>query len=132
MAQYSALDYDLMTMTGRTLREYLGEGAAGMVALSHFVAHVPPGSSLWRDLRGHHDYAGWDSPLYTNRILTDVYNALAGINHNYVKAHTKKGKSVGEPEPYPAPWAKSKKKRLGKDPIKAGKFRDWWNSKKKK
>ena len=34
-----ALDLDLMTMTGRTLDEYADMGAAGTVALVHFVKH---------------------------------------------------------------------------------------------
>ena len=32
-----ALEYDLMTRTGRTLSEYINMGAAGMVALLSFI-----------------------------------------------------------------------------------------------
>ena len=50
----SALDYDLMTRTGRPLDEYLAMGAPGIGALVHFVEHLGPDSALSRadDERG--------------------------------------------------------------------------------
>lgn len=121
-----------MTRTGRTLHEYLSGGAAGMVALSHFVAHIPSDAALWRAMSGHEDYAGWEDRLTTNRVLTDIWNALAALNANLVRANSKKKGSTRDPEPYPTPWARKRKKKFGRDPVKVSEFGSWWSRKSKK
>lgn len=133
MRHGSALDYDLMTRTGRSLDEWLDAGAAGMVALAHFCRHLDTASATWRSVTGRTGWAGWDDGLTANRILTDIYNAIAALNHNFVRSRSKK-RGGKPPKPYPAPWARQDDnvKHFGKDPIKASRFWDWWKSKDKK
>ena len=120
-----------MCRTGRTLHEYMGMGAAGMVALAHFVRHIDTDSATWRAVNGRTGWAGWNDRYATNRILTDVYDAIVAMHYNYVRAHSKK-KGGKPPKPYPAPWARKDKesRHLGKDPVKARDFWGWWNKKK--
>lgn len=124
----AALDYDLMTKTGRSLGEYLDMGAAGMVALVHFVRHVDPDSALANEA-GNTNVGAWPSRMQTNTMLADIFDAIQAFEHNYVRSKSK-GKPK-RPKPYPRPWAKGKSKKFGKEPVPISKFADWWNSKRK-
>lgn len=123
----SALDYDLMTRTGRTLDEYMDMGAAGIVALVHFIAHLDVDSALMRDMDTT-DVAEWGSNLKTNVLLADVFDAIAMFNHNFATAHSKH--KPQKPKPYPRPWAKEEDK-IGKGAIPISQFWEWWSSKEK-
>ena len=92
-----ALEYDLMTRTGRTLSEYAEMGAAGKVALLSFINYLPPDSRL-REAMDPQDE-------------TDVF----------VSANTKKGRKAKQ---YPRP---KQKKRIGSGAIPIRDFWSWWN-----
>lgn len=123
-----ALDYDLMTFTGRTLDEYMQQGAAGIVALCDFIKHLSTDSALFRTTRdGMHE---WSETVKTNMLLADIYDNLTAMRYQFVSSKSKK--KPRRPDPYPRPWAKPRKKKIGKDPVKVSKFWKWWDSKKKK
>lgn len=111
-----ALEYDLMTRTGRTLGEYLAMGAAGASALVAFLRYLPPDSATWRDMHPRDELGPWWTTAKTNAILADLYDVL-------VAANTKKGR---RPKPYPRPNAKARS--IGKGAIPVSDFMDWWSS----
>ena len=122
-----ALDFDLMTMTGRTLDEYADMGAAGMVALVHFVKHLGQESQLWRALHPDDEMPAWQTRLQTNTILADIHDELAmARRENAVKGTGKRARRI---KPYPRPNAKAKDgQHIGSEAIKIRDFEKWWNS----
>lgn len=112
-----ALEYDLMTMTGRTLAEYGAMGADGILALVSFVRYLPPESATYREMHPRDEMGKWSTRSKTNAILADIYDAYAG-------AHAKKGR---KPKPYPRPNQKSRE--IGSGAIPISEFMDWWRNK---
>ena len=108
-----------MTKTGRTLGEYLDMGAAGVVALCHFIDKLDADSALVYEVQGT-EAREWSSRIKTNSILADVFDAVRLFNFSFAKD----GKT---PPPYPRPWGEDKTERFGKDPIPIDDFDDWWN-----
>lgn len=111
-----ALEYDLMTRTGRTLAEYMEMGAAGAVALVSFVRHLPRDSATWRESHPSDDSWPWVTAAKTNTILADLFDALVAVN-------TRKGR---RPKPYPRPRAGGRS--IGSGAIRVRDFDEWWNS----
>lgn len=109
-----ALEYDLLTRTGRTLNEFIDMGASGMVALISFVQHLTPDSALYQSMNPSDEFGQWYTTTKTNTILADLFDI-------FVSAHTKKGRKVKE---YPRP---KKKQGIGKGAIPVSEFWDWWN-----
>ena len=109
-----ALEYDLMTRTGRTLAEYVNMGAAGMVALLSFINYLPPDAAVRVAMDPKNEFAGWYTQYKTNTILADLFDV-------FVAANTKKGRKAKE---YPRP---KKNKKIGKGAIPISEFWDWWN-----
>lgn len=112
-----ALEYDLMTRTGRTLYEYMKMGAAGMAALVSFVKFLPPDSALNRDMNPKDEFGIWYTTAKTNMILADLFDA-------FVSANTRKGRKAKE---YPRP---KHKKTFGRGAIPIKDFWKWWNGEK--
>lgn len=109
-----ALEYDLMTRTGRTLSEYIDMGAAGMVALLSFTNYLPRDSALRAAMDPRDEFAEWNTTRKTNEILADIWDVT-------VAANTQKGR---KPKQYPRP---REKKHIGKGAIPMSEFWDWWN-----
>ena len=110
-----ALNYDLMTRTGRTLDDYMNEGAVGKIALISFVQNLPIDSALYRDMNPSDEFGIWHTTAKTNAILADMYDAFVAVN-------TKKGRT---PKPYPRP---EEHRTIGKAAIPISEFWDWWYS----
>lgn len=115
-----------MAMTGRTLGEYLDMGAAGRVALVHFVQCLGIDSALAREAGGI-EAAEWHTRMKTNILLADLWDALQGLTYNHAAVHSKHRPK--RPKPYPRPWRAKEEQRLGSDPIPVSKFWDWWDGK---
>ena len=113
-----ALEYDLMTRTGRTLDEYLQMGASGRLALISFINNLPPDSALYRADNPKDEVGEWFTTLKTNVILADIFDA-------FIAAHTKKGT---KPKAYPRP---KQNQSIGKDAIPVSQFWDWWHEQEK-
>ena len=109
-----ALEYDLMTRTGRTLSEYMEMGAAGKVALLSFINYLPPDSQLRQAMDPQDEVGEWSTVKKTNIILADLFDV-------FVSANTKKGHKAKQ---YPRP---KQKKRIGSGAIPISEFWDWWN-----
>lgn len=109
-----ALEYDLMTRTGRTLSEYMDMGAAGIVALLSFINFLPPESALTSVTEPGDEFGEWNTIQKTNVILADLFDV-------FVKANTKKGRKAKE---YPRP---KKRRHIGSGAIPISEFWDWWN-----
>jgi len=110
-----AVEYDLMTRTGRTLSEYMAMGAPGRAALVAFLRYVPPDSPTWRAMHPREaDDAAWTTVAKTNVILADIYDAFA-------QANSRKGR---KPRPYPRPNARGR--TIGNGAIRVRDFEKWW------
>ena len=109
-----ALEYDLMTRTGRTLSEYINMGAAGMVALLSFINYLPMDSQLRQAMDPQDEVGEWSTVKKTNIILADLFDV-------FVSANTKKGRKAKQ---YPRP---KQKKKIGSGAIPISEFWDWWN-----
>lgn len=109
-----ALEYDLMTRTGRTLSEYMEMGAAGKVALLSFINYLPPDSELRKAMDPQDEFGEWHTTMKTNVILADLFDV-------FVKANTKKGRKA---KTYPRP---KKRRKIGSGAIPMSEFWDWWN-----
>lgn len=123
-----ALEYDLMTGTGRTLSEYEAMGAAGTVALCSYIKHLQPTSATWRAVHPEDELPAWTERRQTNTMLADIYDAVAKLIA--VTAVHGTGKRAKRTDPYPRPNSK-KRRHIGAKPIAASKFAAWWDSKKK-
>ena len=110
-----ALEYDLLTRTGRTLDEYMSMGAAGKVALLSFIEYLPEDSALMREMDPKDETWKWATIKQTNIILADLFYAFSAV-------HTKKGRA---PYEYPRP---NKNNRIGSGAIPVCEFWDWWNA----
>lgn len=108
-----ALEYDLMTRTGRTLAEYIDMGAAGIVALLSFINYVPRDSALRSEMEPGDEFGEWNTTRKTNEILAALFDLESA-------AHTKKGRKVVT---YPRP---KQKKRIGRGAVSIDEFWDWW------
>ena len=109
-----ALEYDLMTRTGRTLSEYIDMGAAGMVALLSFINYLPMDSQLRQAMDPQDEVGEWSTTKKTNMILADLFDV-------FVSANTKKGHKSKQ---YPRP---KQKRKIGSGAIPISEFWDWWN-----
>ena len=109
-----ALEYDLMTRTGRTLSEYINMGAAGMVALLSFINYLPMDSQLRQAMDPQDEVGEWSTTKKTNMILADLFDV-------FVSANTKKGHKAKQ---YPRP---KQKRKIGSGAIPISEFWDWWN-----
>ena len=115
-----------MTRTGRTLGEYLDMGAAGKVALVHFIDQLDADSALARE-GANMNAREWGSTFKTNAILADVFDALQFFNYNYIQGNSKT--KPKKPKPYPRPWLKGEVQKFGRDPVRIQDFWNWWKSK---
>ena len=106
-----ALEYDLMTRTGRTLSEYINMEAAGMVALLSFINYLPMDSRLRSAMDPQDEVGEWSTIKKTNIILADIFDV-------FVSANTKKGHKAKQ---YPRP---KQKKRIGSGAIPISEFWD--------
>ena len=109
-----ALEYDLMTRTGRTLSEIMDMGAAGRIALLSFINYLPPDSALRSAMDPQDEVGEWYTTKKTNVLLADIFDV-------FVAANTKKGRKAKE---YPRP---KQKKKIGSGAIPISEFWDWWN-----
>lgn len=123
----SALDYDLMTRTGRTLHEYLAMGAAGIVALCHFLRHLPLDSATAAEVSGYRGIAEWSQTTKTNILMADIYDNISAMRYAFVQSKSKKGRAK-KPDPYPRPWRSDGKKRIGRGAVPVSKFWGWWDA----
>jgi hypothetical protein len=90
-------------------------GAAGYVALIHFMRHLDGNSAMRYSVNPKDEFGPWYITGKTNAILADIYDVL-------VAANTKKGH---KPKPYPRP---TEKKGIGKSAIPISDFDAWWDS----
>lgn len=123
----SALDYDLLTLTGYTLSD-IG-GALPWGALLHFVQHLPRDSALSRELEPTSDAERWANGAATAAILADLYDLISQFNNNMAARGT--GRRARAAKPYPRPWERAKRgqRRIGSDAVSIAEFERWWNEK---
>lgn len=120
-----ALEYDLMTMTGRTLSEYVAMGADGMHALVAFVRYLPPESALYRESNPGDEMGEWSTVRMTNAVLADIHDQLHMLRAEHaVKGSKRRPMRV---RPYPRPNAR-RDERIGRGAIPVRDFDEWWAS----
>lgn len=102
-------------------------GAAGIVALCHFVANLSLDSATVSAASGYKGMREWGEREKTNILLADLYDNITAFRYLYATSKSKR--KIKRPKPYPRPWAKNDKvKHIGKDPIRVKDFAKWWKS----
>lgn len=116
-----------MVQTGRTLEEYMGMGAPGVVALAHFNMHLDMDTATWRAVQGLSDSMEWSSQFKQAAMMADMYDLVAqAASALAAKGTKKKPRSM---KPYPRPW-RSAGRIVGRAAVKVRDFWGWWQSKK--
>ena len=98
-------------------------GAAGTVALCHFIDKLGTDSALAHEISGH-DTRDWSERLRTNSLLADLFDAVQLFQYGFAE------KGSPKPKPYPRPWTEDKAEKYGKDPIPIREFNNWWSGQK--
>lgn len=119
-----ALNYDLMTRMGASIDDV--PTLVGWRDLNDFISYLPSDSALFNEM--HPNLGGWGTPLQTNSLLADIYDAINAFAYMYAKSHTKR--TIPKPKPYPRPFVTqdNDEQKLGSEPIPVSEFEDWWNS----
>ena len=129
----AALEYDLVTLAGRTLDDV--GGALSWRALLHFVEGLGPSSRLAREMEPTLEAASmWLDGSMTAALVADLIDVVAAFRWEHAAANVPKGKRPRKPKPVDRPWAKGSgkgEKRVGRDPIPIGEFDAWWDEKDK-
>lgn len=123
----AALDYDCMTLTGRTIHEYADMGWRGLSSLAHLVRYLGPDSMTWRETHEDDEMPGWTTRPSTNAILADIYDAIAQLTRLYAAANSKR--KPPKPKPYPRPNSHDRGEVIGKGAIRIVDFDSWWGIK---
>ena len=115
-----AIESDLITSAGVELKD-IGDSLS-WGALMSFLKNLNSDSALWRST--HPEVAEWGTVLKTNIILADIFDVLSQINANLCGGFTRK--KPQKIKPYPRPWAKNEKRKIGgKGAIPKDQIRDW-------
>ena len=122
----SQLDYDCLTLTGRSISEHLGRGADGIVSLAHFAANLPADSATRMKESGYGGVDEWATRFKTNALLADIYDAMGAFLYAFACSRSKK--KPKRPKPYPRPWAVEKGRRFGRGAIPVRYFQEWWDN----
>lgn len=120
-----ALDYDLMTLAGRTLDDVF-DGRMTPRALLHFVLNLDTSSRTWRDINPDRaDEATWLDGSLTSVLLARVCDEISDMQWVYLQSLSKC--SVQRPSHVPTPWTKDDSRHIGRDPIPISEFNEWWD-----
>ena len=120
-----AIDYDLMTRTGMTLRDW-EDGRLDGRSLYRFIVNLDYTSAFFK-VR-HPDSAktaAWLDGSAACALIAELIDAVrAGTN---VLAYRGTGKRPPKLEPYPRPWRKDERvQHFGRDAIPVRDFDDWY------
>lgn len=123
----SALNYDLMTRAGRSIREV--PGTFDWADIRDFITHLDAGSALVAELEP--DAAGWQGTEKVPMLLAHIADTLAALSYGYTLTHMKKGAQKPQPpQPIPRPGVEAPRQRTqtwGSDGLPISEFLDWWD-----
>lgn len=119
-----AIDYDLMTRTRWTLRDW-EEGRLDSRSLTRFVKGLGPGSAFFKaSSPDQADTAAWVDGTATCALIAELIDAMrSGMT---ALAYKGTGKRPPNVEPYPRPWAKGRTASYGRDAIPIEDFDEWY------
>ena len=120
-----AIDYDLMTRTGLTLRDW-ERGDVDSRTLIRFVRGLGTDSALFRKANPEKaTEAAWLDGTAACALLAELIDAVR--ESACVLAYKGTGKRPPRFEPMPRPWTKERKAQsYGKDPIPISDFEKWY------
>ena len=124
MKRRSAVEYDLLTLTGHELDD-LGRTLSWR-ALHSFLEHLPPDSAVV--LEEHPEFAPWMTTLKTNVILADLIDMVGQLNANMVAKGT--GKRAQRVKPYQRPKP-DERQHIGKGALPHDELMAWFEEKRK-
>lgn len=123
----SALNYDLMTRAGRSIRDI--PRAFDWADIRDFITHLDAGSALVAEMEP--DAAGWQGTEKVPMLLAHIADTLAALSYGYTLTHMKKGAQKPQPpQPIPRPGVEAPRKRTqtwGSDGLPISEFLDWWD-----
>lgn len=125
MKRRSAVEYDLLTLTGHELND-LGRTLSWR-ALHSFVKHLPSDSAVVRE--EYPEYVPWMTTLKTNVILADLIDVVSQLNANIIASRS--GKRAHRVKPYPRPKQDNKTEKIGKGAMTHDQLAAWFEEKRK-
>ena len=119
-----AIDYDLMTRAGLTLRDW-EDGRLDSRSLIRFVKHLGPDSAYFKASNPEEvATAAWMDGTATCALLAELIDAVRSSAN--VLAYKGTGKRAPQLAPYERPWAKRRVRRYGSAPIRISEFNKWY------
>lgn len=124
----SALNYDLMTRTGESLRNI--PGRFDWADIRDFITHLDAGSALIAETEP--EAAGWQGTEKVPMLLAHIADTLAALSYGYTLTHMKKGAQKPQPpQPIPRPGVEAPRRQRtqtwGSDGLPISEFLDWWD-----
>lgn len=119
-----AIDYDLMTRAGLTLRSW-EDGRLDSRSLIRFVRGLGPDSAFYRAM--HPDDAatiGWLDGTAACALIAELIDTVRASAN--ALAYKGTGKRPPKLEPYERPWRKNRQRRYGREPIPIRDFNTWY------
>ncbi|MBQ9002187.1 MAG: hypothetical protein IJ087_10070 [Eggerthellaceae bacterium] len=119
-----AIDYDLMTKAGLTLRDW-ERGDLDSRSLIRFVKGLGPDSSYFKAAHPESaETAAWVDGSVACALIADMIDVMRAGFTNLAYKNT--GKRMPRIEPYERPWAKRRSSRYGRKPIPITNFNKWY------
>ena len=119
-----AIDYDLMTRAGLTLRHW-EDGRLDSRSLIRFVKGLGPDSAFYR--AAHPDQAdtlAWVDGSATCALIAELIDVVRATANTLAFKGT--GKRPPRLEPYERPWMRSRVRRYGHAPVRISEFNKWY------
>ena len=119
-----AIDYDLMTRAGLTLRDWEC-GRLDSRSLFRFVNHLGPDSAFYRAAHSEQaEIIAWLDGSATCALIAELIDAVRFSANTLAFKGT--GKRTPKLDPYERPWAKRKAQRYGRGAIPISDFNEWY------
>lgn len=125
MAEYGeAIDYDLMTRAGMTLRDW-ERGRLDGRSLLRFVKGLGPGSAFFGAMHPDDaETAAWMDGSATCALIAELIDVVRTSATSLAYKGT--GRRPPRIEPYARPWSRKHPKQYGKDAIPVRNFNEWY------
>ena len=119
-----AIDYDLMTRTRYTLRDW-ERGRLDSRSLYRFVSNLGPDSAYFRASRPDDaETAAWMDGSATCALIAELIDVVR--SGTLTLAYKNTGKRPPRLDPYERPWVRRRVTRYGSKPIPIKDFKKWY------
>lgn len=118
-----AIDYDLMTRAGLTLRHW-EDGRLDGRSLLRFVKQLGPDSAFYKASHPEDgETIAWIDGTATCALIADLIDAVRVETAALLYKGTRKRPKV---DPYERPWTRKRTRRYGRAPVPVRSFKQWY------